>query len=76
MNNIFKDCILLSSLPDISKWNTEKVQIMSGMFNGCKSLSSLPDISKWNIQNIKYKGNMSDMFKDTKIINIPEKFEN
>ena len=42
----------MSSLPDISKWNTNNVTNMSGIFKGCSSLSSLPDISKWNTNNI------------------------
>ena len=48
MNNMFLDCKALSSLPDISKWNTNKVFDMGSMFSNCVSLSSLPDISKWN----------------------------
>ena len=45
-------CSSLSSLPDISKWNTINVTYMSGMLFKCSSLSSLPDISKWNINNV------------------------
>ena len=48
---MFWGCLSLSSLPDISKWNTNKVYNMSNMFDGCSSLSSLPDISKWNTNN-------------------------
>jgi surface protein len=40
MGHIFYGCKSLSSLPDISKWNTNKVTNMSYMFCGCKSLSS------------------------------------
>jgi surface protein len=47
MMGIFYGCSSLSSLPDISKWNTNNVTYMSYMFCGCSSLSSLPDISKW-----------------------------
>ena len=46
-------CSLLSSLPDISKWNTNNVKNMSEMFYNCSSLSSLPDISKWNTNNVE-----------------------
>ena len=49
----------LSSLPDISKWNTSKVVKMNSMFFSCSSLLSLPDISKWNINNVT---NMRNMF--------------
>ncbi len=38
-------CTSLETLPDISKWNTNKVN-MEEMFNLCLSLISLPDISK------------------------------
>ena len=48
MSWMFEGCSSLSSLPDISKWNTNNVTDMSWMFSGCSSLSSLPDISKWN----------------------------
>ena len=46
MSDMFSGCSSLSSLPDISKWNTSNVTDMSCMFFGCSSLSSLPDISK------------------------------
>ena len=59
MSNMFFKCSSLSSLPDISKWNTNKVTDMSYMFFWCKSLSSLPDISKWNTNNVI---DMSSMF--------------
>ena len=52
-------CSSLSSLPDLSKWNTNNVNYMNRMFYDCLSLSSLPDISKWNTNNVT---NMSDMF--------------
>ena len=42
----------LTSLPDISKWDTKNLTNMSYMFCRCKSLSSLPDISKWDTQNV------------------------
>ena len=68
---MFYNCKLLSTLPDISKWNSHKVIDMSKMFKDCESLSSLLDISKWNSQ--KYT-DMSSMFTGTKIQNIPKKF--
>ena len=52
MSNMFNSCRSLSSLPDISEWNTNNVTDMSYMFNGCTSLKSLPDISKWNTNNV------------------------
>ena len=53
MSCMFYGCNSLSSLPDISKWNTSNVNYMRDMFNGCNSLSSLPDISKWNTSMLK-----------------------
>ena len=52
MSGIFGYCLSLTSLPDISKWNTSNVTNMSGMFFGCISLTSLPEISKWNTSNV------------------------
>ena len=34
-------CLLIKSLPDISKWNTNNVTDMSSMFNNCSSLINL-----------------------------------
>jgi len=56
---MFYECRSLSSLPDISKWNTNKVKDMKFLFYGCSSLSSLPDISKWNTNNVR---DMRSMF--------------
>ena len=52
-------CSSLTSLPDISKWNTNNVMNKYYMFYGCSSLSSLPGISKWNIDKVY---DMSSMF--------------
>ena len=38
MSCMFNGCSSLSSLPDISKWNTNKVCNMSGMFSGCLNI--------------------------------------
>ena len=73
MSNIFDGCFKLSSLPDISKWNTYNLTNVSNMFSGCFKLSSLPDISKWNTDNVT---NMSDMFYGCQdALNIPNKFK-
>ena len=50
---MFYNCSSLSSLPDISKWNTNNITDMIMLFAGCSSLSSLPDIQKWNNNNAK-----------------------
>ena len=54
MSCLFHKCNSLSSLTDISKWDTSNVTNMSYIFYECNLLESLPDISKWNISNVKY----------------------
>ena len=61
MSNIFDKCDLLSSLPDISKWNTSKVVEMNYMFKFCKRLKLLPDISKWITS---HSFNMSELLRN------------
>ena len=39
---MFYHCSSLSSLPDISKWNTSNVIDMSGMFFRCKESLKIP----------------------------------
>ena len=60
MSGMFSHCSSLSSLPDISKWNTNNVNDMAYMFNNCSSLLSLPDISKWNTNNVTINYKMFD----------------
>jgi len=45
MKSMFQDCKSLCSIPNISKWNTKKVNNMNNIFNNCLSLSFLPDIN-------------------------------
>ena len=68
MKEMFYNCISLSSLPDISKWNTSLVNNMSGLFSGCSSLLYLPDISEWNTSNVT---NISEMFCNCNILYLP-----
>ena len=76
---MFCFCTSLIVLPNISKWNTCKLENIEFMFRMCKSLSIIPDISKWNIsrlQNINgifngcesltFLPNISEWVKDTK----------
>ena len=51
MEYLFDCCYSLSSIPDVSKLNTNNVTNMHKMFYNCKSLFSLPDISNWNTNN-------------------------
>ena len=60
MSSIFYECSSLSSLPEISNWDTSNITNMNCMFSGCSYLSSLPDISNWNTSNVT---NMSFMFE-------------
>ena len=70
MSFMFSGCSLLSSLPDISKWNTKNVTNMNYMFSKCSSLVSLPDISKWNTKNVT---NMRSMFsRCSSLISLPD----
>ena len=59
MSYMFCECLSLSSLPDISKWNTKNVTNMKCMLSNCSNLLSLSDISQWNTTNVT---DMSYMF--------------
>ena len=52
MSCMFYRCSSLSSLSDISNWNTSNVTKISCMFYRCSLLSSLPNISNWNTSNV------------------------
>ena len=65
----YNDFSPLSSLPDISKWNTSNITNMSYMFNYCSSLEMLPNISDWNTSNVKY---MNGIFRNcTSLSSLP-----
>ena len=59
MSSIFARCVSLTSLPDISKWDTSNVDNMSCMFLNCKKLVEIDDISIWDTSNVT---NMQSMF--------------
>ena len=46
MSLLFKDCLAINQLPNISKWDTKNVTDIHGIFLGCEKLKYLPDISK------------------------------
>ena len=70
MSYMFDGCNSLSSLPDISKWDTKNVINMSNIFKNCNSLLYLPDISSWDTSNVI---NMSYMFSGcTSLKSLPE----
>ena len=45
MSGIIENSFSLTSLPDISKWDTTNVINMSFMFSYCTSFTFIPDIS-------------------------------
>ena len=68
MFGLFLNCSSLTSLPNISNWNTSCVVDFDEMFNGCESLDSLPDISKWDTSNAK---SMNSTFRSLKLLLLP-----
>ena len=56
MSFLFRGCISLISIPDISKWNTSKVSKAREIFFGCTSLVSLPNISNLENSTLLKKG--------------------
>ena len=54
----------ITSIPDISKWDTSNVKYMNHMFLHCFDLKSISDISKWNTSKvINIKGLFTDCYK-------------
>ena len=47
---MFYGCESLTSMPNISRWNTDNVNNMSHMFYGCKLLIPISDIFSWTIK--------------------------
>ena len=43
MSYMFYGCSSLTSVPDISKWDTKNVTNMDSMFSGCSSLKNIPN---------------------------------
>ena len=56
---MFRRCINLIAIPDISKWNTSNVINLNHLFYECINLQLLPDISGWDTSNTK---NLSYIF--------------
>ena len=65
LSYMFDNCSLLKKIPDISHWNTSKVEKMEYMFTNCTSLLVLPDISKWDVSKVK---DMKYMFSNCKLL--------
>ena len=49
---IFKDCIYLKELPNISRIDTSNTISMKTMLEGCKYLEKLPNLKQWNVENV------------------------
>jgi len=66
---MFAGCKLLTTIPDISKWNITCIKEMSRLFSDCSSLVSIPDIFKFKGDDIT----ISDMFKNChSLISLPD----
>ena len=72
MIKMFYGCKSLTSLPNISYWDTSNVQDMHGMFEKCESLISLPDISNWNTKNVKYMNHLFSYCKS--LSSLPDRY--
>ena len=67
---MFSKCSSLTYLPDISNFNTSKVECCNEIFAYCSSLKKILDISKWNTNNII---KMDRLFLDcSKIETLPD----
>jgi len=60
LSHLFSFC-KITSIPDISKWDTSNFEYIDHMFLHCFNLKSLPDISKWNTSKVK---NITNLFTD------------
>ncbi|RZK64686.1 MAG: BspA family leucine-rich repeat surface protein, partial [Pedobacter sp.] len=66
MENTFRDCASLTTIPNINLWNTATVTNMRNMFSGAKAFNQ--DLSAWNTSNVI---NMEGIFKDATVFNQP-----
>ena len=68
MENLFKDCVNLTSL-NLSGWVTRMAVNMSGMFNGCVNLESL-NLSGWNTSKVTDMLNMFHRCEKLKTLDV------
>ena len=64
---MFNGCLSLSYLPQINKWDTSNVNIMSSIFSSCPSLVYLPEIDKDNVKEgirVNGKQNLNQLIED------------
>ena len=67
LSHLFSFC-KITSIPDISKWDTSNVELMDNMFLHCLDLKTLPDISSWNTSKVKSINNLFNDFKKLEYI--------
>ena len=68
---MFRECSSLTTIPDISNWNTCNIEEINELFFRCYSLISLPDISKWKVN--KVRDGIKNMFdKCYSLISLPD----
>ena len=64
MNEMFKGCTSITTIPNINKWDVSNVTDMQGMFQGATSFNG--DISKWDVSNVT---DMNFMFYEATAFN-------
>lgn len=62
LQGMFQMCHNLTTIGDISNWNTSKVTDMSFLFTQCFKLKNVGDLSKWDTPNVT---NMTGLFQTT-----------
>ena len=61
---MFNNCLSLSSLPDIYKWNIDNGEDMSWMFHDCSSLLIIPNFSKFERYSLYSNSNYLDFINN------------
>ena len=79
LNMMFKTCVKLESVGDISSWNMSNIINCEEMFENCISIDNLGDILKnWkmpNVENIDHMFYLCDKLKNIGNVNDPVKWE-
>ena len=57
---MFRECKSIEVMPDISKWDTRKVEDMSEMFKDCIKLKEKPNIDNWEFNMPCKRDNIFD----------------
>ena len=71
---MFANCLSLSSIPNISKWDTNRIISLDMIFDNCISLFSLPDLSKWKVMK---KYDLDEIFNNCpSLCSFPNIFNN